>query len=144
MFEDAKKGDSFYSLKYRRWFEIEDVDVYGVVAYIMAEDRPVYWNFKGYLLADMVQGYPDAMWVKPDFREAENVRPRRKRSCTVERDVYVNVYPKTDGSRVPEIIYTEEGSSLNLHTTEEQARSNLAAGGKTYPAKCTLIYEVEE
>src|SRR4030042_2270330 len=90
-----------------------------------------HWNFEGYLLADDIYGCPDARWVEPDFKEVENVRPKRKQTRRAEGGAFVNIYPK-DGKEkeLAESFHTEEGEILCIHPNHGRAKQVLEQGGK--------------
>jgi len=142
MFKEAIVGDKFYSLKYRKWFVVEAVNESGIVA-MVSYNCPKKWTFGGYLITDGIYGYPDAMWVEPDFKKAVNVRPKRKKTITVDTAGFVNVYPMGSGISCSGNIYTPDGELVCLHETKADADRDLEPDGRTYPAKVTISYEVE-
>ena len=137
-------GDKFYSLKYRQWLTIDDIGSDGRVRVLASANCPKFWNIEGYLMDDDVYGYPDARWVEPDFKEAENVRPKRMCTCKAEGEAFVNIYPAGGkDNEYGESIHTEGGDILCLHHTWGRAKQVLGQGGKTYPARYIIIYKVE-
>jgi len=142
MLKEAIAGDKFYSLKYRKWFVIKAVDEAGITA-MVPDNCLKKWTFGGYLIADGIYGYPDAMWVEPDFKEAENVRPKRKKTITVNAEGFVNIYPMGGHPPWTGSFHTPSGDLIRLHETRDNAERDLEPDGRTYPAKFTISYEVE-
>jgi len=142
MFKEAIVGDRFYSLKYRKWFVIDSVRETGIIA-MVSYNCPKQWNFEGYLITDGIYGYPDAMWVEPDFKDTENVRPRPKKTIMVNTEGFVNVYPMAGRAPRTGNIYAPDGDLICLHETKTSADRDLEPDGRTYHAKFTISYEVE-
>jgi len=142
MFREAIAGDKFYSLKYRKWFVVEAVNESGIVATV-SYNCPKKWTFEGYLIADGIYGYPDAMWVEPNFRDSENIRPKPKKTITVKTAGFVNIYPMAGRAPRTGNIYTPAGDLICLHETKKDAVRDLEPDGRTYHARFTIEYEVE-